>query len=94
MKDPRYDVQCLRKKTVAKQELTFTFNVKGREYLVKNLTDSDIYVDFKSGRGTSGLFLIPENCAQVLSINGGYNTVYVYPMANSDKGVEIQCLNW
>ena len=94
MKDARYDILCERKQTIANAELRFNFKVQGSKYLVKNLTEGDIYVDFIMGKKTNSRFLIPENCAQAISINGGYDTVFVYPTATSNKGVEVQCLEW
>lgn len=86
-----------RKPTTAETKIEFQFNVMGLEFLVKNFTDSDIYVGFEDEK--EKMVLIPAETAQVVASvtptgHDRYDTVYVIPTAVSEKGVEVQCLRW
>lgn len=85
-----------RKAVTANTEYAFKFDVTGREFLVKNLTEGDIYVGFTSGEDKSQRLLLPAGTAQIITgmtINGS-NTIYVFSTVTHGKGVEVQCLSW
>ena len=44
-------LKVMRKATTAGEELTFDFGYIGRKFLIKNLTEGDIYVGFSPGGG-------------------------------------------
>lgn len=98
-------VKFMRQPTVAGTPIKMEFDVAGIEFLVKNLTDGDIYVAMGDIDTTDltvakeACVLIPEGTAQVLTAyNGIYlcteETVTIIPDTTSEKGVEVQCLKW
>ena len=102
------DIIFKRSPTTANTALVLEFPVKGTKFLVKNLTDGNVYVALKklndieadSSESVKGeCVLIPENTAQLvvcreLPYVEGTNIVTVIPEATSEKGVEVQCLKW
>lgn len=69
--------------------------IRGLRYLVKNFTEDDIYIGFTAGEDKTARALVPAETAQVFEsqmITG--DTMYVLPVATSEKGVEVQCLRW
>lgn len=83
--------------TVADEMLRFSVPVteyrKPFRFMVKNFTGGDIFVGLKESAAQSEMFLIPAYCAQIVG-DLVTNTVYVFPKTTSEKGVEVQCLNW
>ena len=85
---------------VQQGQTIFAFDVSGFEYLVKNFSDSDIYVALEEGATEADSILIPSGCAQVLRVNKGsvsykeHGKVQIIADTASDKGVEIQCIRW
>lgn len=88
-------MNVLRKPTTADTELEFPLTLRGLRYLVKNFTEDDIYIGFTAGEDKTARALVPAETAQVFEsqmITG--DTMYVLPVATSEKGVEVQCLRW
>ena len=88
----------IRAATTSEQALVLEFAHEGKEYLVKNFTDGDVYVALKEGVTKEESALIPAQTAQTVIRNKNYyagsNIVQIIPTATSDKGVEVQCLKW
>lgn len=89
----------IRAATTSEQPLVLEFAHEGKEYLVKNFTDGDVYVALKESATKEESALIPAQTAQsVVRNKGGYyagsNIVQIIPAATSEKGVEVQCLKW
>lgn len=89
----------IRTATTSEQPLILEFAHEGKEYLVKNFTDGDVYVALKESATKEESALIPAQMAQTIVRNkGGYyagsNIVQIIPTATSEKGVEVQCLKW
>ena len=55
-----------RKAVTANTEYAFKFDVTGREFLVKNLTEGDIYAGFTAGEKNSERFLIPAGTVHAI----------------------------
>ena len=90
-------VKVMRQPT-ASATLIFDFEVAASEFLIKNLTDGEIYASLERDATKEQSVLIPAQTAQVLqygSYGGGKsNLVQIIPTATSEKGVEVQCLKW
>lgn len=90
-------VKVMRQPTVS-ATLIFDFEVAASEFLIKNLTDGEIYASLERDATKEQSVLIPAQTAQVLqygSYGGGKsNLVQIIPTATSEKGVEVQCLKW
>ncbi len=91
----------LREATTANTAIKMTFDVDGMEYLVKNLTDGDIYVALGEETDKAKCLLIPADCSQVVTAqkgsyvsSAGKGIVTIIPDETSEKGVEVQCLRW
>lgn len=89
----------IRAATISEQALVLEFAHEGKEYLVKNFTDGDVYVALKEGATKEESALIPAQTAQTIVRNksdyyAGSNIVQIIPTATSEKGVEVQCLKW
>ncbi len=88
----------IRAATTSEQELILEFAHEGKEYLVKNFTDGDVYVALKESATKEESALIPAQTAQTVIRNKNYyagsNLVQIIPTATSEKGVEVQCLKW
>ena len=94
-------IKLIRQPTVAGTKQIYEFDIeKGFRFLVKNLTDDDIFVAFDENATEDEMILIPSECAQVVMVHenielkNGSNTVVILPKATSEKGVEVQCLLW
>lgn len=94
-------VQVKRMTTTADANITFSFDVLGFEFLVKNLTDDDILVCLGDTYNEDVSILIPAETAQVITVNkkihllvDGTKDITIKPVATSDRGVEVQCLVW
>lgn len=90
-------VKVMRQPTVS-ATLIFEFEVAASEFLIKNLTDGEIYASLERDATKEQSVLIPAHTAQRLqygSYGGGKsNIVQIIPTATSEKGVEVQCLKW
>lgn len=90
-------VKVMRQPT-ASATLIFEFEVAASEFLIKNLTDGEIYASLERDATKEQSALIPAQTAQRLqygSYGGGKsNLVQIIPTATSEKGVEVQCLKW
>lgn len=89
----------IRAATASEQALVLEFAYEGKEFLVKNFTDGDVYVALKEGATKEESALIPAQTAQTIIRNksdyyAGSNIVQIIPTATSEKGVEVQCLKW
>ncbi len=88
----------IRAATTSEQALVLEFVYEGKEFLVKNFTDGDMYVALKEGATKEESALIPAQTAQTVIRNKNYyagsNLVQIIPTATSEKGVEVQCLKW
>lgn len=77
--------------------MEFEFSVKGTKFLVKNLSDADIYVNFENitndNEDTS--ILIPSQVAQVVLMNEishfGFDKIYVKGAGTGDVEVQVVC---
>lgn len=88
------------RKAVGGAKVPFQFDVKACEFLIKNLTDSSIYVTFSMDEtDIEKMILIPQGSYQRYTVRDGEcnlastDTVYVAG-ENSGEGVEIECLKW
>lgn len=88
----------IRAATTSEQALVLEFVYEGKEFLVKNFTEGDVYVALKEGATKEESALIPAQTAQTVIRNKNYyagsNIVQIIPTATSEKGVEVQCLKW
>lgn len=89
----------IRKPVVAGTALKLEFDVTGIKFLVKNLTDGDIYVALGEAADEADCLLIPAETSQVVvAYDGTYidgdSIITVIPTRTSEKGVEVQCLKW
>ena len=85
--------------TTAGSKITYNVPVNGQKFLIKNLTDGDVYVSLKETENKEECLLIPADTAQIVQVYEGplifeTNVVTVIPEATSEKGVEVQCLKW
>lgn len=90
------DIIFIRQPTVANVKAVYEFDVTGKQFLIKNLTEDDIHVGFSESNEAADMIAIPGGCAQVLTgfnVSGSENVV-ILPAATSEKGVEVQCLRW
>ena len=92
-------IKLIRQPTVADTKQIYEFDIeKGFRFLVKNLTDDDIFVAFDENATEDEMILIPSERAQIVMIHenvspeNGSNTVVIIPKATSEKGVEVQWL--
>lgn len=88
------DLQVFRSSTTAEQEIVFEFPDNGIEFLIKNFTNSDIFVAGRQGTEKSDRILIPANSWQIITPFPYLytNTISVIATETSEKGVEVQCL--
>lgn len=90
-------VKVMRQPT-ASATLIFEFEVAASEFLIKNLTDGEIYASLERDATKEQSVLIPAQTAQVLQYGtyggGKSDLVQIIPTATSEKGVEVQCLKW
>lgn len=88
----------IRAATTSEQPLVLEFVYEGKEFLVKNFTEGDVYVALKEGATKEESALIPAQTAQTVIRNKNYyagsDIVQIIPTATSEKGVEVQCLKW
>ena len=90
----------IRAATTSEHPLVLEFAHEGKEYLVKNFTDGDVYVGLKDGATKEESMLIPANTAQCVILRDKLyfdkdgKIVQIIPTATSEKGVEVQCLKW
>lgn len=84
--------------TVANTANAIDFEVKGYEFLVTNLTDSNIYVTLGSKYNADNSVIVPPETSRVVTANKIHslqdltNTVSIMPLETSDEGVEVQCI--
>ena len=84
-----------RKPTTAGTTIKMEFPVEGTRFLVKNLTEGDIYVAMKDTEDKDLCVLIPGNTAQVIESKlEPSKVIAIIPDETSEKGVEAQCLKW
>lgn len=95
------DLKVIRKAVTANTPVTYNFDVSGIRFLVKNLTEGDIYAALKEDATKEESVLIPSNCAQILEARrecsgSVYTTkvVQIISEPSSEKGVEVQCVYW
>lgn len=94
------ELRLIRKAVTANTPVIFEFEAPGICFLIKNLTEGDIYVALKSGATKEESALIPRDCAQVLEARRGAGSVdttkivQVIADTSSEKGVEVQCIHW
>lgn len=92
------DLKIIRKEINANTTEHFEFDINGFEYLVKNFSESDIYVAFKETNDTDEMIKIPAECDRICLINkstaldNSSKDVYVF---TEDGGeVEVQCVKY
>jgi hypothetical protein len=84
-----------RKPTTAGTKIKMEFPVEGTRFLVKNLTEGDIYAAMKDTEDKDLCVLIPGNTAQVIESKlEPSKVITIIPDETSEKGVEAQCLRW
>lgn len=94
------ELKLIRKAVTANTPVIFEFEAPGICFLIKNLTEGDIYVALKSGATKEESALIPRDCAQVLEARRGAGSVdttkivQIIADTSSEKGVEVQCIHW
>lgn len=94
------ELRLIRKAVTANAPVIFEFEAPGICFLIKNLTEGDIYVALKSSATKEESALIPRDCAQVLEARRGAGSVdttkivQVIADTSSEKGVEVQCIHW
>ena len=94
------NLQVGRIATVANTANAIDFEVKGYEFLVTNLTDSNIYVTLGSKYNADNRVIVPPETSRVVTANKMHslqdltNTVSIMPLETSDEGVEVQCILW
>ena len=86
---------CIRRETLSGAAQAFTFDKNRSDYLVKNLSDADMYVAFEADAQASRSIKIPSMYAQVCScfnVEGttGMTTATVYVTGTGE--VEVQQL--
>lgn len=85
----------VRKPTAAGTKIKMEFPVEGTRFLVKNLTEGDIYAAVKDVEDKDLCILIPENTAQAIESKlMPSKVVTIIPEETSERGVEVQCLKW
>ena len=88
-------MQVQRKAVTADTPVTFTFDVAGSQFLVKNFTSDIIAVGILGSE-----VLIPANSAQMIAtrmeptVKDLTNTLTVTAQVTDSTGVEIQCLSY
>lgn len=88
-------MKVIQKATAAGSAETYTFDVFGSVFLVKNMTGSPITVEI-----LDGVVTIPANTAQMVMTRMNpttgdlTNTVKVSALETSELGVEVQCLDY
>lgn len=90
------DLKVIRQSTTAEREMVFEFETSGIEFLIKNLSDADIFVACKQGVEKADRILIPANLCQIIMPFPTIRTseISIIATATSEKGVEVQCLKW
>lgn len=90
------DLKVFRQSTTAEREIVFEFETNGIEFLVKNLTDADIFVACKQGVEKADRILVPANSCQIVTPFPHIRTseISIIAAQTSEKGVEVQCLKW
>ena len=86
---------CIRRETLSGTSQAFTFDKNRSDYLVKNLSDSDMYVAFEASASQARSIRIPSKYGQVCScfnVEGttGMTTTTVYVTGTGE--VEVQQL--
>lgn len=78
----------LKRVTLNNEERELVFQHKGMEYIVKNFSDSDIYVSFDVDATDEDSILIPSKMGQVCTCGTEVDTIYI----NGNGEVEVQQL--
>ena len=84
---------CIRREALAGTAQAFIFDKNRSDYLVKNFTDSDIYVAFEASASQARSIRIPSKYGQVCScfnVEGttGMTTTTVYVTGTGDAEVQ------
>lgn len=86
----------IQRKTLTGEAEAFTFDVKGKRFLVKNFSDSDAYAAFDAEATEGESAKIPANTAQVVMENeflyevGDEGTDTIYVTATGE--IEVQMI--
>lgn len=95
------DLKVIRQATVADTKLTYSFDVRGFRFLVKNFTSGNVYVSLDPDEADiNKMILIPKKVAQLVLVSeipnyeNGAQEIYVTPATSHPDGVEIQCVLW
>lgn len=86
----------VQRKTLDGTSTEFEFDVRGTKFLVKNLSDDDILVNFEdiTSENEDDSILIPSQIAQVVLMNEishyGYSSIFV----KGTGDVEVQIVRW
>ena len=86
---------CIRRETLSGTSQAFTFDKNRSDYLVKNFTESDIYVAFEESASQARSIRIPSRYGQICSCSNvegttGMTTTTVYVTGTGE--VEVQQL--
>lgn len=91
----------LRKSVAAGAATEFKFGVRSCVFLVKNMTEGNVFVSFGENPGsTDKMILIPPGTWQrhVCLLDSGElascDTVFVVGSGDPGDGVEVECLRW
>lgn len=97
-------IKFIRQNIVAEQRTVFLFQVLAYKFLVKNLTDGNIYIylmsreDKEEEIDKEDCLLIPSETAQIIMVNESKNnedrTDKVLIIAENTGEVEVQLLEW
>ena len=87
------------RKTLTGSSQEYDFGNPGMQFLVKNLSDGDVYVNFEdiTNDNTAASALIPKETAQVIVTNTGYpkkEFAQIYVKGAGTGDVEIQMILW
>lgn len=94
-------LNMLRKDVAAGTPTEFEFSEPCCDFLLKNMSDGDVYVSFgEVPASTDDMLLIPAGswqrhiCKEASGKLASCNTVYVIGTGGAGKGVEVECLTW
>ena len=94
------NLQVQRMATAANTVNTIDFDIKGYEFLVTNLTSSNIYVTLDSTYNEDNSVIVPPETSRIVMANKIHslrdltNIISIMPLETSDEGLEVQCILW
>jgi len=95
------NINMLRKDVAVGTATEFSFPIACCDFLLKNMTDGDIYVSFgEVPDSTDEMLLIPSGswqrhlCKDIMGNYASCKSVFVIGTDSAGKGVEVECLRW